>query len=55
MSRRASFALLAFGLVQCSAAAQVDVAPAPREIRPDGSRDPAPTASRPGRKTPWSW
>jgi hypothetical protein len=30
------------GVVHHAPAAQVDVAPAPREIRPDGTRDPAP-------------
>ena len=43
MTRAASFALLAAALASASASrADVEVAPPPREIRPDGTRDPAP-------------
>jgi hypothetical protein len=49
MSRTAIFALLTFALLDRAADAQIDVAPAPREVRPDGTRDPAPqpAAQRP--------
>lgn len=44
MTRLLSFALLAAGVVSASAArADLPVAPPPREVRPDGSRDPVPT------------
>lgn len=42
MNRAFFLALLTAGLFVCSAGARIDVAPAPREIRPDGTRDPAP-------------
>ena len=43
MSRVLFFALLTAGVLSASAArARGDVAPAPREIRPDGTRDPVP-------------
>jgi hypothetical protein len=43
MTRVAFFALLAAGIASASASrADVPVAPMPREVRPDGTRDPAP-------------
>jgi hypothetical protein len=43
MTRVAFFVMLTAGLVSASASrADVDIAPAPREIRPDGTRDTAP-------------
>ena len=44
MNRFAFFALLVAGLVSAVASAQIDVAPAPREIHQDGTRDPVPQA-----------
>lgn len=53
MSRVLFFALLAAGVLSASAArAWVDVAPAPREIRSDGSRDPAPSATAAKKENP---
>ena len=53
MNRRASFALLASGLIQCSAAAQVDVAPAPRaKFDRTASRDPVPAAASAKKENP---
>ena len=40
MNRNALFALLVAALLYQAADARIDLAPAPREIRPDGSRDP---------------
>ncbi len=46
MIRISFFAFLAVVVISLtSSAADVEVAPHPREIKPDGSRDPAPTAS----------
>jgi hypothetical protein len=42
MTRVVCFALFAAGVLSSAARAAIDVAPPPREIRPDGSRDPAP-------------
>jgi hypothetical protein len=53
MTRVVFFALLAAGVVSASASrADVDVAPPPREVRPDGSRDPAPEATPPKQEDP---
>lgn len=50
MIRKASVALFVAGVVALvgdSAQAQLPVAPAPREVRPDGTRDPAPQPETP--------
>jgi hypothetical protein len=53
MTRVLVFALLGAGMLSASAArARVDVAPAPREIRPDGTRDPAPQPDAAKRENP---
>jgi hypothetical protein len=52
MSRPAVFAVLVAGFLCQATAARIDVAPAPREIRPDGSRDPAPQPSATKRENP---
>jgi len=47
------FALLAVGVVSISASyADVEVAPPPREVRPDGTRDPAPEPMVPKAQNP---
>ena len=51
MTRAAYFALLA-AAVASAARADVAVAPPPREIKADGSRDPAPTAEPPKKEDP---
>src|SRR5262245_51095742 len=51
MTRILFFALLTAGVVAASRA-DVQVAPPPREIRPDGSRDPAPEATPPKQEDP---
>lgn len=56
MSRTAIFALLTSALLYQAADAQIDlshVAPAPREVRPDGSRDPAPRPAAPRPENPF--
>jgi hypothetical protein len=52
MNRVWFLAVLVFGMLSTTAAARVDVAPPPREIRPDGSRDPAPAAAPAQRENP---
>jgi hypothetical protein len=51
MTRTAFFAVLAAGLAS-AARADVPVAPPPREIRPDGTRDPAPAPEAAKRENP---
>ncbi|MBA4064783.1 MAG: hypothetical protein C0501_13935 [Isosphaera sp.] len=51
MTRAASFVLLAAG-VASAARAEVPVAPPPREVRPDGTRDPVPAAEPVQREDP---
>jgi hypothetical protein len=53
MIRVPFFALLAAGVLSASASrADVAVAPPPREIRPDGTRDPVPVAEVPKKEDP---
>lgn len=52
MNRNALFALLVAALLYQAADARIDIAPAPREIRPDGSRDPAPQPAAARRENP---
>jgi len=52
MNRAALFALLAAALLAQSTAARIDVAPAPRAIRSDGSRDPAPQPAAAKKENP---
>ena len=52
MSRGGLFAFLTGVMLAAPVAARIDVAPAPREIRPDGSRDPAPQAANPKKENP---
>jgi hypothetical protein len=53
MNRGVFFALLTAGVLTTTGlSAQLPVAPAPREIRPDGSRDPAPQASTVKKENP---
>jgi hypothetical protein len=52
MSRPALFALIVAGFLSQTTAARIDVAPAPREIRPDGSRDPAPQPAATNKEHP---
>jgi hypothetical protein len=53
VTRLIAFALLAAGVASAAAAqGQLPVAPPPREIRPDGSRDPAPAGGTAKRENP---
>jgi hypothetical protein len=53
MSRGILFALLTTGVLSASSPrAQVEVAPAPRAIRPDGTRDPAPRPTAAKKENP---
>jgi hypothetical protein len=53
MMRHFSFAVLIAGIASLPAiCADVEVAPPPREIRPDGTRDPAPTSTLPTAQNP---
>jgi hypothetical protein len=52
MTRVTFFALLAAGVLSALSRADVAVAPPPREIRPDGTRDPVPVAEVPKKEDP---
>src|SRR5580692_7882582 len=53
MTHNFCFSILALGIASISTIhADVEVAPPPREIRPDGTRDPAPTSVVPNARDP---
>jgi hypothetical protein len=52
MTRSAPFAVLAGLLLAAASRADVEVAPPPREVRPDGTRDPAPVPKVPKAENP---